>query len=214
MTPRLMSAIVATVGALVFAGVATAHSDHQGAKGAKVYRAKLVKTAAADTAQLPDVTGKAQLVDGKKRNKISIHVRGLTPGATYTWHIHKAANATDDPCAPSAPVVDGTPYGDWVYRALTANEAGNASAKAKSIRPTAPWSRAACSWRRPRSRTPRTATRTSHCRRAATRKGRGTGTGPARARTTRSSPTRAPRRQRGGRDRCQPPRRSRPSPAV
>jgi hypothetical protein len=132
MTPRLMSAIVATVGALVFAGVATAHSDHQGAKGAKVYRAKLVKTAAADTAQLPDVTGKAQLVDGKKRNKISIHVRGLTPGATYTWHIHKAANATDDPCAPSAPVVDGTPYGDWVYRALTANEAGNASAKAKS----------------------------------------------------------------------------------
>jgi hypothetical protein len=132
MTPRLMSAIVATVGALVFAGVATAHSDHQGSKGAKVYRAKLIKTAAADTAQLLDVTGKAQLVDGKKRNKISIHVRGLTPGAAYTWHIHKAANATDDPCAPPAPVVDGSPYGDWVYGALTANEAGNASAKAKS----------------------------------------------------------------------------------
>jgi hypothetical protein len=119
MTPRLMSAIVATVGALVFAGVATAHSDHQGSKGAKVYRATFA-------------TGKAQLVDGKKRNKISIHVRGLTPGATYTWHIHKAANATDDPCAPPAPVVDGTPYGDWVYGALTANAAGNASAKAKS----------------------------------------------------------------------------------
>jgi hypothetical protein len=132
MTPRLISAIVATVGALAFAGVATAHGDHHGAKGAKVYRAKLVKTAAADTAQLPNVTGKAQLVDGKKRNKISIHVRGLKPGETYGWHIHKAANATDDPCAPPAPVVNGTPYGDWVYGALTANEAGNASAKGTS----------------------------------------------------------------------------------
>jgi hypothetical protein len=132
MTPRLTSAIVATVGALAFAGVATAHDDHQGTKGAKVYRAKLVKTAAADTAQLPNVTGKAQLVDGKKRNKISIHVRGLTAGQTYGWHIHKAANPTDDPCAPTAPVVDGTPYGDWLYGALTANEAGNASAKGTS----------------------------------------------------------------------------------
>ena len=132
MTPRLTSAIVATVGALAFAGVATAHGDHHGAKGAKVYRAKLVKTAAADTAQLPGVAGRAQLVDGKKRNKISIHVRGLKPGDTYLWHVHKAANATDDPCAPPAPVVDGTPYGDWVYGALTANAAGNASAKGTS----------------------------------------------------------------------------------
>lgn len=119
MTPRLTSAIVATVGALALAGVATAHDDHHGAKGAKVYRATFA-------------TGKAQLVDGKKRNKISIHVRGLTLGQTYGWHIHKAANATDDPCAPPAPVVDGTPYGDWIYGALTANEAGSASAKGTS----------------------------------------------------------------------------------
>ena len=132
MTPRLTSAIVAMVGALAFAGVATAHDDHHGAKGAKVYRAKLVKTAAADTAQLPNVTGKAQLVDGKKNNKISIHVRGLKPGETYGWQIHKAANATDDPCAPTSPVIVAAPYGDWAYGALVANEAGNASAKGKS----------------------------------------------------------------------------------
>jgi hypothetical protein len=128
MTPRLTSAIVATVGALAFAGVAGAHGDHH---GAKVYRATLVKTAAADTAQLPDLTGKAQLVDGKKRNKVSIHLRGLKAGETYTWHVHKAANATDDPCAPTTPMVVA-PYGDWVYGPLTANEDGNASAKAKS----------------------------------------------------------------------------------
>jgi hypothetical protein len=124
-----LTALVATVGALAFAGVAGAHGDNH---GAKVYRATLAKTAAADTAQLPGVTGKAQLVDGKKRNKISIHVRGLKAGETYGWHVHKAANATDDPCAPATPVVDGTPYGDWVYGALTANEDGNASAKATS----------------------------------------------------------------------------------
>ena len=125
------SAIVVTLVALAFAGVASAHGDHN-PKGAKVYRATLVKTAAADTAQLPNIAGKAQLVDGKKRNKISIHVRGLTAGTTYLWHIHKAANATDDPCAPTTPVVDGTPYGDWVSGALTANDAGNASAKGTS----------------------------------------------------------------------------------
>jgi hypothetical protein len=133
MTPRLTSAIVATVGALSLAGVATAHDDHgTKAKGAKVYRATLVKTAASDTAQLPNVAAKAQLVDGKKRNKISIHVRGLKPGDTYLWHIHKAKNATDDPCAPGSPAADPAPYGDWTYGPLVANEDGNASAKGKS----------------------------------------------------------------------------------
>jgi hypothetical protein len=125
---RLTSAIIATAGALAFAGVATANDNH-GAKSAKVYRATLVT---ADAVKLPDVKGKAQLVDGKKNNKISIHVRGLQPGATYTWHIHKAANDTDDPCKPTQPVVDGTPFGDWQYGALVANEDGNASAKGKS----------------------------------------------------------------------------------
>ena len=114
-----LTAAAAMAGALAFAGVASAHGGHHGAKGAKVYRATFA-------------TGKAQLVDGKKRNKISIHVRGLKPGDTYLWHVHKAANATDDPCDPSEPVIDGTPYGDWVYGALTANEAGNGSAKGRS----------------------------------------------------------------------------------
>jgi hypothetical protein len=123
MTPRLTSAIVATVGALSLAGVATAHDDHAGAKPAKVYRATLTGAAS--------VKGKAQLVDGKKNNKISIHVRGLTPAATYTWHIHKAASDSVNPCAPATPVVVA-PYGDWQYGALVANEDGNASAKGTS----------------------------------------------------------------------------------
>ena len=131
MGPMRKMVAIATVGALAFAGVATAHDDH-GAKSAKVYRAKLVKTAAADTAALPDITGKAQLVDGKKNNKISIHVRGLKPGESYPWHIHKAKNDTDDPCAPGTPAADPTPYPGWTYGTLTANDAGNASAKGTS----------------------------------------------------------------------------------
>ena len=118
MTSRLTFAAVATAGALAFAGVADAHNDHHGGKGAKVYRATLAK-------------GKAQLVDGKKRNKISVHVRPLQPGTTYSWQIHRAANATDDPCAPTTPVIVA-PYGDWSYGPLVANEAGNASAKGTS----------------------------------------------------------------------------------
>jgi hypothetical protein len=119
------TAILATACTLAFAGVAGAHGDHH---GAKVYRATLATAAAA---QFPGVIGKAQLVDGKKRNKISIHVRGLKAGETYGWHVHKAANATDDPCAPTTPTVVVAP-GDWTYGALTANEDGNASARATS----------------------------------------------------------------------------------
>lgn len=128
MTRRLIGAGAATVAALALASVATADHKH----GSTVYRATLAKTPAADAAALPAVRGKAQLVDGKKRNKISIHLRGLKPGETYPWHIHKAKNSTDDPCAPNSPAADPTPYGDWTYRPLRANDAGNASAKGKS----------------------------------------------------------------------------------
>jgi hypothetical protein len=127
MTRRLIGVALAALAALALASVAIA--DH---RGAKVYRATLAKTAAADTAQLPDVRGKALLVDTKKNNKVRVHVRGLKPGETYPWHVHKAKNATDDPCVPGSPAADPTPYGDWTYTALTANEAGGASAKGRS----------------------------------------------------------------------------------
>ena len=118
-----MVAAVGTALTLAFAGIAGAHGGDggnadKGGRHAKVLRAKLAH-------------GKAQLVDGKKRNKISIHVRGLTPGTTYTWHIHKAASTSGNPCMPGAPVVT-EPYGDWVYGVLKANAAGNASARGTS----------------------------------------------------------------------------------
>jgi hypothetical protein len=120
------------LGAAVVAALAlpaTAGADHN-AKRAKVYRAHLEATAAATTAGIPDVRGRAQLVDGRKKNKVSIHVRGLTAGQTYLWHVHQAKTA-GDPCTDSA-VGNPTPYPGWEYRALTAGPAGNANSKGKS----------------------------------------------------------------------------------
>jgi hypothetical protein len=138
MTRHLTWAAAFAAGALALAATAAAKGGHHepGGHGTKVYRATLVKTAAADTDQLPKLRGFAQLVDGKQKNKISIHVRGLKPGETYPWHIHKAKNTTDDPCAAGSAAADPTPYGDWDYSTkkatLKANAAGNASAKALS----------------------------------------------------------------------------------
>jgi hypothetical protein len=88
-------------------------------------------TAAATTAGIPDVRGRAQLVDGRKRNKVSIHVRGLAAGQTYLWHVHQAT-AAGDPCAAGSTVGNPTPYPGWTYRALTAGAAGNANSKGTS----------------------------------------------------------------------------------
>lgn len=133
MTRRLTGAALATIAALAPAGVATAgHGNHH----AKVYRATVAATKPAAIAQLPGVHGRAQLVDGKKNNKVSIHVKGLKPGQTYKWHLHSDAATNLDPCgARTGPIVTG-----WTYRGsatpneglLTANDAGNASGKGRS----------------------------------------------------------------------------------
>jgi hypothetical protein len=116
----------ACLAALVATAPAAAHD-----KRAKVSRAKLTATPAAEAAGIPDVKGRAQLVDGKRRNKVSLHVRGLKAGETYLWHVHQA-KAEGDPCAPDSEVADPTPYPGWTYRALVANEAGNANSKGRS----------------------------------------------------------------------------------
>jgi hypothetical protein len=118
---------LAVAGLLALAGVAVANN-----KGAKTYRADLgpVDTAAT-IAGLATVDGKAQLVDGKKNNKVSLHMRGLAADTTYLWHVHVGTCA-----ATSAPVGPDV----WTYRTqdaagngtLTSNSAGNANTKGRS----------------------------------------------------------------------------------
>jgi hypothetical protein len=114
---------LAVAGVLALAGVAVANN------GAKTYRADLAPVnPAATTAGLATVVGKAQLVDGKKNNKVSLHMRNLAADTAYLWHVHEGTCA-----APGAPVAG------WTYRTqvgangtLTSNAAGNANTKGKS----------------------------------------------------------------------------------
>jgi hypothetical protein len=115
---------LAVAGALALAGVAVANNQ-----GAKTYRASLTAvTPAAATAGLATVVGKAQLVDGKENNKVSLHMRNLAADTPYLWHVHVGS-------CPS-----GAPVPGWTYRTqdaagngtLTSNAAGNANTKGKS----------------------------------------------------------------------------------
>jgi hypothetical protein len=121
MTRRITAAAVASIAAIGLASVATADSGHS----AKTYRASL---AAVNPAGLATVTGKAQLVDGKKNNKVSLHMRNLAASTMYLWHVHEGT------CAAT-----GAPVAGWTYRTqvgangtLTSDESGNANTKGKS----------------------------------------------------------------------------------
>jgi hypothetical protein len=120
--------LILCAGALLIAAPASAH-DKNGKHG-KVSRAHLEATEAATAAGIPDARGRAQLVDGRKKNKVSLHMKGLAPGETYLWHVHQA-KAEGDPCTDSA-VGNPAPYPGWEYRELTANESGNANSKGRS----------------------------------------------------------------------------------
>jgi len=125
MTRRITAAALASMAALGVAGVATAASSHS----ATTYRASLTAVnPAATTAGLATVVGKAQLVDGKKNNKVSLHMRNLAPNTMYLWHVHVGSCA-----ATGAPVVG------WTYRTqvgangtLTSNASGNANTRGRS----------------------------------------------------------------------------------
>jgi hypothetical protein len=129
----LAAASLAVVPAAALAGSPLPESKPDAkshANRAKTYKAKL-KAVGADAAYFKKKVGRAQLVDGKKNNKVSIHVRGLTPGATYLWHVHQAKKA-GDPCAEPTTVGNPAPYPAFNYKAVKANAAGNFNRTLKS----------------------------------------------------------------------------------
>ncbi len=102
MARRIKASAMACVIAVGVADVATARGEHS----AKTYRASLsAANPAAMAAGLASVAGRAQLVDGRKRNKVSLHVRHLAPHTTYLWHVHEGT------CAAT-----GAPVPGWTYR--------------------------------------------------------------------------------------------------
>jgi hypothetical protein len=125
MTRLLTTAAVAAIAAIGAAGTATAGGGHS----ATPYKASLTAVnPAATTAGLATVSGRARLVDGKKNNKVNLHMRHLAPDTTYLWHVHEGS------CAAT-----GAPVPGWDYRThagangtLTANKSGNANTRGKS----------------------------------------------------------------------------------
>ena len=124
-TPLLLGA------ALAVALVTPATAAHDDGKRAKVYRAHLEANEAATVAGVPDARGRAHLKDGRKRDKVSLRMKGLEAGETYLWHVHQAT-AAGDPCAAGSTVGNPAPYPGFTYRELTARPSGNARSKGKS----------------------------------------------------------------------------------
>src|SRR3954451_18532373 len=106
MTSRFVAVAVVSIAAFGTTDAVSAHRAH-------TYRASLTPVnPAATTAGVANVRGKAQLVDGTRDNKLSLHLRGLAARTTYIWHIHLGS------CAAT-----GAPLPGCAYR--TQDGAGN-----------------------------------------------------------------------------------------
>ena len=116
----VLSAVLA-----VAVGIPTASAVGNGSHGshrAKVLRASL-KPVRADVFAYTNMRGKAQMVANKHNAKVSLHLKGMVPRATYPWAV---VQGTD----PATVCADGTPVTGLKYRKLKAGKKGNANSKA------------------------------------------------------------------------------------
>jgi hypothetical protein len=119
--------------ALVALALVPAAAQASTAKRAKVYKGTF-EAVGADGAYSNDKFGKAQLVDGRRNDKLSVHVRRLTPRTQYAFRLQQATHATHA-CEKGAP--GGTDVPNWTYRragVFTTNRKGHANSKARSRR--------------------------------------------------------------------------------
>jgi hypothetical protein len=73
--------------------------------------------------------GKAQLVDGNKNDKLSVHVRKLAPKTSYAFALYRTAKG-DAVCDAGADT--GELVTDFVYKPKKTNSAGNFNTKSRS----------------------------------------------------------------------------------
>jgi len=116
--------LIASVAVAV--GIPTAAIGHGGhaTHRAKVLRATL-KPVRADVLAYTAMRGKAQMVANKRNAKVSLHLKGMVPRATYPWALVKGTDKATV-CA------DGTPVTGFKYRKLKAGKRGNANSKGSS----------------------------------------------------------------------------------
>jgi hypothetical protein len=83
----------------------------------------------ADGAYTDKKFGKAQLVDNRKRDKLSVHLRHLAPKTEYTFALYSVLKGTPR-CRADAP--GGTQETDFPPKTKATNKRGNLNAKQKS----------------------------------------------------------------------------------
>jgi hypothetical protein len=113
---------------LVALGLVPAAGQASKSKRARVYKGTF-EAVGAEGAYSNDKFGKAQLVDGRRNDKLSVHMRRLAPRTQYAFRLQQAARA----CEEGAP--GGTDVPGWTYRragVFTTNRKGGANSKARS----------------------------------------------------------------------------------
>jgi hypothetical protein len=127
---------LAAIAVLSLAGGAPAAIAHKGKDKGKhhayVFKAKLQPVVYGADQAYSGMEGKAQMVDNRRNDKVSIHMKGLAPKTTYPWHVHviEDAPAGTNPCKAGA--AQGPIVTEFKYKPLKANKAGRANSKGSS----------------------------------------------------------------------------------
>jgi hypothetical protein len=119
---KKLAALAGVAAVALTPAAADAHSK------AKVYRGSF-QLVGADGSYTRDSFGKAQLVDGKRNDQLSVHVRHLGSRVQYTFKLQSAATACEQGAA------GGTDVPGWKYRrggVLVTNSHGVANSWARA----------------------------------------------------------------------------------
>ena len=117
---RVMKRLIAV---LILAALAVVPATASAKSKTKVYRGTFTLVGG-DGDYVTGNFGKAQLVDGKRNDKLSVHVRRLAPRTTYTYRLQQGK------CKEGAP--GGTDVPGWKYRPLKTNRKGVGNSTARS----------------------------------------------------------------------------------
>ncbi len=109
-------------------GASHAKSHPKAKSKTKVYKGTF-RAVGADGAYSNRKFGRAQLVDGKKNDKLTVHVRKLAPKTTYAYGLYKTAKG-GQVCEQGAS--GGALVTDFTYKPKQTNSAGNFNTKSRS----------------------------------------------------------------------------------
>ena len=129
---KLSALLLALSLALALTGAAEAKKHHHKSKHHKTTVLKgTFRAVGADGAYTDRKFGKAQLVDNRKRDKLSVHLRHLAPKTRYTFALYSVSKGTAR-CREGAS--GGTQETAFPPRTRRTNKAGNLNANQRSKR--------------------------------------------------------------------------------